>query len=433
MTPLPVIDQVRARQERDIVLSIRRKLKTADLVLRESDKGGNLYVGRTSYFAQKAAEYRTKTGAYEQLSSNPIEEMLARVTRLLNDLHMKTKEINAKQYKEMMPSRSKVELAYMYFNPKTHKEPMSLRPIMNTIHASTRGISHLLDRLIRPLFDRHARPRPIVDSGHLLRQLEQYAHAGHLKPSTLFCTFDITNLYTMLPQDESLDILEEFLRAHHYVHVQGITIKTLRRLAEVVLKETVFVDGNQFYRQIIGGAMGSPFTLTLANIFMWKWERSTMATTLAPNEIYGRSVIDAHGMDERNGSFVHFVRSFFSSSCFSYIDDVFFTSNESKANVEALLLRANCFHPNIKLEASIGQCVTFLDLLVSNNHGTLSSSVYHKPAAEPCVVPFMSDHPRHVFANVVRAALVRAVRYSSTLDTFHKERRAIRLMLLYNG
>ncbi|CAM2730563.1 unnamed protein product, partial [Rotaria socialis] len=33
-----------------------------------------------------------------------------------------------------------------------------------------------------------------------------------------------------------------------------------------------FVYGKKFYRQIIGGAMGSPFTLTLANIFMWKWE-----------------------------------------------------------------------------------------------------------------------------------------------------------------
>ncbi|CAF4517713.1 unnamed protein product, partial [Rotaria magnacalcarata] len=51
----------------------------------------------------------------------------------------------------------------------------------------------------------------------------------------------------------------------------------------------------------------------------------------------------------------------------------------------------------------------------------------------PCVVPFISDHPRHVFSNIIQAALLRAVRYSSTLDIFEKERRAIRLMLLYNG
>ncbi|CAF4562664.1 unnamed protein product, partial [Rotaria socialis] len=43
---------------------------------------------------------------------------------------------------------------------------------MNTIHAATTGISRFLDQSIRPLFDMHAQPRPIIDGGHLLRQLE---------------------------------------------------------------------------------------------------------------------------------------------------------------------------------------------------------------------------------------------------------------------
>ena len=103
--------------------------------------------------------------------------------------------------------------------------------------------------------------------------------------------------------------------------------------------------------------------------------------------------------------------------------------------MEAIIKKANEFHPNIKLEANIGSCVSFLDLLINNNNnnGVLFTSVYHKPAAEPCVVPFISDHPRHVFSNIIQASLLRAVRYSSTLDIFEKERRAIRLLLLYNG
>jgi hypothetical protein len=39
-------------------------------------------------------------------------------------------------------------------------------------------------------------------------------------------------------------------------------------LARVVLQANAFVYDNKFYRHIIGGAMGSAFTLTLANIFM---------------------------------------------------------------------------------------------------------------------------------------------------------------------
>ncbi|CAF5081278.1 unnamed protein product, partial [Rotaria magnacalcarata] len=183
----------------------------------------------------------------------------------------------------------------------------------------------------------------------------------------------------MLPQDESLEILEEFLREHHYEKLQGIPIRVILQLAYLVLKETAFVDGNKFYRQIIGG-------------------KNAICGAIGSHEIYGR-----------------------------YIDDIFFTFNEPKAKIVAVIKKANDFHPNIKLEGTIGSCISFLDL-INNNNGILSIFVHYKPAAEPCVVPFVSDHPRHVFSNIIRV-----VRYSSILGIFEKERRSIQLMLLYNG
>jgi hypothetical protein len=50
----------------------------------------------------------------------------------------------------------------------------------------------------------------------------------------------------------------------------------------------VFVYEKKFYRQVIDGAMGSAFTLTFANIFMWKWEKELVRRQEAANEIYGR-------------------------------------------------------------------------------------------------------------------------------------------------
>jgi hypothetical protein len=121
MTPLSFIDQVRAQREFNIVKSILRKLKKAKHVLRESDKGGNLYEGHASDFEQKAAKYREDTGAYKELPANPIEDILMKVTRLLNDLHKKTEELTSKQYNKMTVKRENVALAHMYYNPKTHK------------------------------------------------------------------------------------------------------------------------------------------------------------------------------------------------------------------------------------------------------------------------------------------------------------------------
>ncbi len=116
-----------------------------------------------------------------------------------------------------------------------------------------------------------------------------------------------------------------------------------------------------------------------------------------------------------------------------YIDDIFFTSNQSGDTINQMLDEANKFHPNIKLVRQIGTSVSFLDVYIENKNGTLTTSVYHKEAAEPYVVPFKSDHPRHIFKNVIDTALMRAIRYSSTLSTFNEERRSIKLMFLYNG
>ena len=121
------------------------------------------------------------------------------------------------------------------------------------------------------------------------------------------------------------------------------------------------------------------------------------------------------------------------SLIFRYIDDIFFTSNESLETINQILDEANQFHPNIKLVRQIGTALSFLDVYIENNNGTLATSVYHKEAAEPYTVPFKSDHPRHIFKNVIDGALTRAVRYSSTLPAFNKERRLIKLMFLYNG
>jgi len=156
---------------------------------------------------------------------------------------------------------------------------------MNT---PTTAISKFLDQLIRPLFDKHVQSTTIIDGVHLIRRLDTYVENGSLKPTTYFCTFDITDLYTMLPQQESLNILVEFLIEHGYNKVKGIPIDAIRKLGRIVLTENVFTYEKKFYRQILGGAMGSAFTLTLANIFMWKWEKEFVRRQLASNEIYDR-------------------------------------------------------------------------------------------------------------------------------------------------
>lgn len=109
------------------------------------------------------------------------------------------------------------------------------------------------------------------------------------------------------------------------------------------------------------------------------------------------------------------------------------TWNKSEGELENFLGVASTWHSNIKFDYKIGQSLPFLDVLLVNHNGTLSTFVYHKPATEPYVIPFIRNHPRHVFVNIVTTALARAVRYSSSFDALNIERRIIKLTLLYNG
>jgi len=88
---------------------------------------------------------------------------------------------------------------------------------------------------------------------------------------------------------------------------------------------------------------------------------------------------------------------------------------------------------NIRITRSIGSTIEFLDVLVNNDNGQLKTSVFHKPAAEPYLLPYLSEHPRHIHCNTIKGALFRAIRLCSHVEDFDHERLHIELKLLLNG
>jgi hypothetical protein len=109
------------------------------------------------------------------------------------------------------------------------------------------------------------------------------------------------------------------------------------------------------------------------------------------------------------------------------------TSNSSLDQINDLLNRAEKKDENIRITRSIGAKLEFLDELAENDHGQLKTSVFHKPAAEPYILPYSSEHPRHTHCNTIKAALFRAVRLCSHVQDFDNERLRIELTLLLNG
>jgi hypothetical protein len=95
----------------------------------------------------------------------------------------------------------------------------------------------------------------------------------------------------MIPRDGALAALGRFLVKYSTKGtINGMTIDTIMRMARLVLNTNCFAFQNKYYQQIRGGAMGSPLTTTLANIYMLEWEQPLIEHQKLHKELYGRYV-----------------------------------------------------------------------------------------------------------------------------------------------
>ncbi|CAF1607606.1 unnamed protein product, partial [Didymodactylos carnosus] len=260
-----------------------------------------------------------------------------------------------------------------------------LRPIVACIHAPATPASKLLNDLLAPIFITVNRKYTFINDIDVIRQLEKYATDGYLTSTTKFITIDVENLYTMIPREGALASLALFcIKYSLHGKIGTFTIDHIMKVARLILDTNCFAYNNKYYKQIRGGAMGSAFTQVLANIYI-------------------------------------------------YINDIFMTTNKTIDEIHFELEKAKNKDINIKIEPKISTSVHFLDVTITNDNGQLRTSIFHKPTAEPCILPYTSDHPRHIHRNIPYAALLRAARICSHVNDFNSECTRIDISLLLNS
>ncbi|CAF4406024.1 unnamed protein product, partial [Rotaria magnacalcarata] len=375
---------IRPRKKKNygrIVKRLKYKIHLANTILRKTDKSKVFHLGKVEHYQKKSEEYMEKTKAYQCLGQNGLLK---------------------KQYEQLSIKPNEVELAHLYYLPKAHKPGTPLRPIISGLKHPTIKISKFLDDLLRALFDQMASNSTVTSGFELIQKLQEWSTVN-MRQDTIFCTIDVTDLYTMVPQAEGVLSLKKMLDQLKLKEIGKLKIETIIRLSRFVMTNNYFSYNGQFYRQVRGGAMGSPLTLTISNCFMYFFERQIA------NQI-------------RNSCGLYF----------RYIDDIFITINWPVRHLLKQIDRWNKFDENIKLSANIGSTVNFLDLSIENQDGQLYTTIFQKPSYEPYYLPFNSIHPLHMKKNIPFAMLLRAIRYCSTFQTYLNEREKLRMALLLN-
>ena len=385
-----------------IVKRLKHKFRSTKTVTRKTDKSKVFHLGKLEDYEKKSKEYMDKTEAFQCLGTiDPLPSLIERTNKYLLDLRL-AHWITQKQYEQLCINPRDTELAHQYYLPKAHKAGTPLRPITAGLKHPTIKISKLLDELLRPLFNKMARQTTVNSGFDLFKELHKWSRLNMHK-DTLLCTSDVTNLFTMVPQVEGVLSLKKMLDYLKIKEIDGLKVETIIRLSRFVMQNNYFSYNGQFYHQIRGGAMGSPLTLTIANCYMFFFERDIV-----------KQVNNSGGL------------------FFRYIDDIFITINWPTRHLFKQIDRWNKFDSNIKLSANISFHADFLDLHIENKDGQLFTNVYHKPSYEPYYLPFHSVHPMHMKKNIPFAMFLRAIRYCSTFQSYLNEREKLRMALLLN-
>ncbi|CAF4165834.1 unnamed protein product, partial [Rotaria sordida] len=387
---------------RRLIKRLKYKLHLKNIVLQKSDKNNVFHLGRHDNYCKKSEEYMEKTKAYKCLGTeDPLPDLIHRTNKYLLDLRL-AKWITQKQYEKLCINPNEVELAHLYYLPKAHKPGTPLRPIISGLKHPTIKMSKFLDELLRPLFDKMASETTVTSGFELVKQLQKWSKVN-IRQETLFCTIDVADLYTMVPQTEGVLSLKKMLDHLKLKQVGGLKIETIIRLSRFVMQSNYFSYNGQFYHQIRGGAMGSPLTLTVANCYMFFYEQQIIKQISNSGGLY-----------------------------FRYMDDIFIAINWPVRHLFKQIDKWNHFDENIKLSENIGSAVDFLDLHIENQDGQLFTTVYVKPSYEPYYLPFNSIHPLHMKKNIIFTMVLRTIRYCSTFQAYLNEREQLRIGLLLN-
>ena len=197
-------------------------------------------------------------------------------------------------------------------------------------------------------------------------------------------SFDVTSLYTNVPVKESIKVCADLL--FDQFSFDSIDKETFIVLAELACCNVIFSTHRGYVMQRDGLAMGSPPAPHLANGWL-----STFDSTIQGNScLYER-----------------------------YMDDIL--CDVKKNEVEERLELINNLHPSLKFTYELesdGQ-IPFLDMLIYNINGKLSSMWYRKPTDTGLTLNYHALAPLKYKKSVISSFIYRIYRASSNWKNFH--------------
>ena len=155
----------------------------------------------------------------------------------------------------------------LYGNPKVHKTVVNntpkFRPILSAINTPTYLLAKYLNPILSPLTTNEFTMKNSFD---FAEEVVNYDHNLYM------ASLDVESLFTNIPLEETIKNCVNDLFSNNF-YSGKLSRKDLYELLKLATTESSFIFDNKLYKQIDGVAMGSPLGPTLANAFIYHYEK----------------------------------------------------------------------------------------------------------------------------------------------------------------
>ena len=368
--------------------------KRDDIVISKPDKGSGVVVMDKEEYIRLLGEasindatkfthvdkHRPKTRGRPPKHYHPL---LEREKQLKGKLH---KTLPKETADLLCPKGSR--LAHLYGLPKTHKQQLSMRPILSASGTYNYPLAKWLEQKLKPL---STNEYCISDIFAFTEELSNMC----IEPDHILVSYDVASLFTNVPLKETINILvDKAFEGDWFNRTHGLKLSKgqLTELLELATSNQLFQFNGELYQQTDGVAMGSPLGPLLANVFMCHIEDELEQKNMLPS-LYRR-----------------------------YVDDTLAKMPDEETAAQ-FLSALNQVHPNLSftMELERNGSIPFLGTVIKRSNNRLTTEVYRKPTDSGLLLHHQSHVDNRYKRGLVNTMVDRAVRLSSTQAAFSAE------------
>ncbi|PFX32586.1 Phosphatidate phosphatase PPAPDC1A [Stylophora pistillata] len=374
--------------------AINQLRRREDIVITKPDKGSGVVVmDKTEYIRLLSDASIKDTTKFTPINTER-PKTRGRPPKHYHPLLQKEKQLES-VVRKILPKpiadtvcRKGSRLAHLYGLPKTHKQQLSMRPILSSTGTYNFALAKWLEEKLKPLSLNQHTICDIFSFAEVIRETP-------LNPNDILVSYDVCALFTNVPLDETIEIIAEKAFKNNWfneTHGLNLTKTGLTELLRIATKDQLFQFDGQLYEQVDGVAMGSPLGPLMANVFLCSIEEQL----------------------DRNNKLPSFYKR--------YVDDTLATMPNIQA-ATAFLSTLNECHPAIQFTMEIAENnkLPFLGMMIEKNGCHLTTSVYHKPTDTGLLLHYQSHVDQRYKRSLLNTMLNRAYRLSSTKESFTKE------------